>query len=209
MKLYHFPMSPNTVKVMAVMNKLGIKPEEVVLDLTKGETHNPDYKAVNPNALIPTLVDGDFVLWESNAIMLYLAEKHDSDLLPKDLQGRAEVNKWLSWQLAHFGRGIGMAVFERVAPNFIEGYQVDEGALKKGLEMIERFVPVLDAHVADRKFVLGDKPSLADIALAASLIHWRMAKLPLEGYTKMLAWYDRVCQLDYFKDALPQMPAMA
>lgn len=209
MKLYHFPFSPNTVKVMAVMHKLGIEPEQVVLDLTKGETHQPDYKAVNPNALIPTLEDGDFVLWESNAIILYLAEKYDSDLLPKDLKGRAETNRWLSWQLAHFGRGIGMATFERMAPNFIDGYQVDEGALKKGLEMIERFVPVLDAHLADRRFVLGDQPTLADIALAASMCHWRLAKLPLDGYSNLMAWYDRMGQLDYYQKALPQMPALA
>ncbi|KJV04997.1 glutathione S-transferase family protein, partial [Methylocucumis oryzae] len=79
MKLYHFPISPNSRRVVAVIHHLGLECELIALDLSKGEHLTPEFISLNPNHMIPTLVDGDTVLWESNAIMQYLCAKVGDD----------------------------------------------------------------------------------------------------------------------------------
>lgn len=207
MELYTFPPSPNHVRVMALINELGLPVDLVLLDLTKGETNTDEFKGINPNGKIPTLVDGETVVWESHAIMLYLAEKHDSKLLPKELAPKTEMNQWMCWNLAHFAPALGGVVWERVAPKMIEGYQADEHQLMICLQQMERFCPVLDQHLATRAFVTGDQPTLADLSLASMLVHKEMAQLPLDQYENLLTWYQRVAGLPYFKAALPKMPA--
>lgn len=209
MKLYTFPPSPNSIKVMALVHQLGLEPEVQVLDLTQHEASTPEFKAVNPNGMIPTLVDGEVTLWESNAILLYLAEKHGSPLYPTDFEQRTEMNRWLFWQVAHFGPAIGGVVWERVAPMFFKDHQTDHRALNQSLEKLARFAPILDDHLADRRFVLGAEPCLADLALGAPLCHKEMGQLPVDSYQHMMQWFGRLMELPYFKKALPQMPAPA
>ena len=103
MKLYGFPPSPNTWKVRAVAAQLGIKLELQLVDLSKGEQRTPSYLALNPTGRTPTLVDGDFKLWESTAIMQYLASRSTNSLWPNDARVRADIMRWQSWQLQHFG----------------------------------------------------------------------------------------------------------
>ena len=99
-ELYVFPPSPRAFKVMAIANHLGIEPTLHVLDLIKGEQKSPQYAALNPNMRMPTLRDGDYVLWESNAIMQYLAAKRpESRLLPTDEKGRLDVTRWQFWRI--------------------------------------------------------------------------------------------------------------
>ena len=93
MKLYTFPPSPNSRKIMAVAHYLGIELDVHFVDLTKGDQMKPEFLALNPNHKIPTLQDGDFVLWESNAIMQYLAaSQSDRSLWPREPRPQAEVN---------------------------------------------------------------------------------------------------------------------
>src|SRR5208337_2613528 len=104
MKLYGFPFSPNTWKVRAVAVHLGLPLEFALVDLTKGEQKTPDYLALNPTGRAPVLVDGDFKLWESVAILQYIASKTPNALWPNDARARADITRWQSWQLAHFGK---------------------------------------------------------------------------------------------------------
>src|SRR5205823_11038710 len=104
-ELYVFPPSPRAFKVMAFANYLGIEPTLHMLDLIKGEQKSPQYAALNPNMRMPTLKDGDYVLWESNAILQYLAAKRpQSGLLPTDEKARLDVTRWQFWDLAHWIR---------------------------------------------------------------------------------------------------------
>src|SRR5262249_44646614 len=75
-KLYHFPSSPNCLKVRAVAYELGLELELATVNIFRGESRSPAFEALNPNGLVPVLIDGDFVLWESNAILTYLASTH-------------------------------------------------------------------------------------------------------------------------------------
>ena len=204
MKLHTFLPSPNSVKVMAVIHQLELDVELVHIDLTKQERVD---HALNPNGMIPTLQDGDVTLWESQAIMLHLAKKHNSDLLPADPKQRAHMDQWMFWFLAHFGPAVGGVVWERVAPRIFPDYEADQHNLTKSLANLERYGKVLNDHLRDRKFILGDQPSLADVSIAAPLTHKDMAQLPLDDYPHLLAWFGRMMELSYFKKALPPAPA--
>lgn len=205
--LHHFPQSPNAFKVLLVLHHLRLDYAEEIVDLTQGGTHTPEYMKLNPNALMPTLVDGDFVLWESNAIILYLAERQGSDLLPTGLRQKADVHRWLSWQLAHWSQALGPLTFEALAPHFIPGYQRDEASYQRGMTNLKRYAPVLDAHLKDRKYMVADRLTLADFAVASPMVHWRLARIPLEEFENLQAWYSRLEALEAWKKALPQMPA--
>jgi glutathione S-transferase len=118
MKLYYFE-TPNARKPCAVAKYLGAPVEFVRVDLTKREQKSPEYLAINPNARVPALQDGDIKLWESHAIMCYLANKAGSDLWPKDDHARIDILCWLNWDTAHFSRHAARLFFERyIKPNF-------------------------------------------------------------------------------------------
>src|SRR5215467_11998241 len=115
MKLYHNPLSPNVRRVRLTAAVLGVQLEEKRLDFAKGEHKNPEYLALNPNGAVPTLVDGDFVLTESRAIMQYLAStKPESGLLPRDERARADVTRWQFWDSSHFSPQLGTFTFQKL-----------------------------------------------------------------------------------------------
>ena len=102
MKLYDAQVNVNSRKIFAVARELDLPIELMRLDMMAGEHKRPEFLKLNPNGKVPTLVDGSFAVWESNAIMLYLVQKHGkSKLLPTELKARAEVDQWLFWQTAH------------------------------------------------------------------------------------------------------------
>ena len=209
LKLYTFPLSPNHIKVAAVLHHLGLEFQPVVLDLTKRESFAPEYADTNPNSMIPTLVDGDFTLWESTAIITYLAEKSGSDLMPTEVRERAEVVRWLSWQMCHWTPALGTIAFERLAPYFFEGYITDEAAVEKALLQLKRFATVLDGHLKDRSFVANDRLSVADFALAAAAVHRNRAQIALDDYPHLQSWLGRIEALPAWQKALPPAPAHA
>lgn len=209
MKLYVYLPSYNSIKVMAVVHHLGLDPELENINPTKGETQTPEFIAINPNGKIPTLQDGDFTLWESQAIMRYLAEKHESDLVPSELSQKALMDQWLCWNIAHFTPAVGGVVWERLAPQIIEGYQPDERQLAKSLENLARFAPILDKHLEDREFVVGSRLTIADFALAAPLPYAEAAQLPISHLSNLNAWFQRVLKVPGFRKALPPAPVSA
>jgi glutathione S-transferase len=121
MKLYYVVGSPNCRKVHAVVSRTGLKVDMEYMDFFTGELQAPAYHAVNPNGMVPALVDGDLKLWESNAIMAYLADAAGADALyPRDAKRRADVQRWLFWEVTHFNKALGILSFETVAkPNFM------------------------------------------------------------------------------------------
>ena len=119
MKLYAFPPSPNTWKVRAVAAHLGIPLDMEYVDLFKGASHTPAYLAINPTGRTPSLVDGDFKLGESTAIMQYVASQKPNSLWPNDARIRADVMRWQSWTLAHWSKeGCEPLLFQPVYQEF-------------------------------------------------------------------------------------------
>ena len=115
MRLYLFPPSSRALGVVALKNHVALDCELRPIDLGRGDQRAPDYVTLNPNQKMPTLQDGGFVLWESNAILFYLASKRpERALWPEDVRGQADVMRWLAWQTAHWdAESCGMVAFEK------------------------------------------------------------------------------------------------
>jgi glutathione S-transferase len=210
MKLIGFPPSPNTWKVRAVAAYLGIPLELEFVDLTKGASHTPEYLALNPTGRTPLLVDGDFKLWESNAIMQYLASQKPNSLWPDDARARADIARWQSWQLAHFSKeGCEPLLFQRIVKQILNLGPPDEAIVAKGLECFNKEAAVLDAHLATQPYLVGKDVTLADFSVAAPLLYAERAALPLASYPNAKAWFDRVSALPCWKETMPQFTAAA
>jgi glutathione S-transferase len=202
MKLYYDELL-NPRKTCAVAKHVNAPVEFVRLDVATGAHKTPDFLAINPNGQLPVLQDGAFSLWESNAIMCYFARKTASDLWPRDEIGQIETVRWLSWDGAHFSRHGGALYFEYVIkPRFNLG-PPDETTVSKATGGMRRSAAVLDAHLRDRRFVLGDKPTIADFALAVSLPYLEAVGKPLTGFGEIVRWHDRLNELPAWRDPFP------
>jgi glutathione S-transferase len=211
--LYVFPPSPRAFKVMVIANHLGLETKVRFLDLIRGEQKTPEYAALNPNMRMPTLQDGNYVLWESNAIAQYLAGlKPGSGLLPGDERARLDVTRWQFWDVAHWDPACAVFLFENVAkPAVFKSGEPDPAALAKGAESFERAAKVLDGQLKGRKFIIGEELTVADFCLGAPLNYAEMARLPIEPYREIKRWYASLRALPAWQKTLAQcaLPAAA
>ncbi len=205
MKLYHFPLSPNSRRVLAVAYHLGLDPELIDVSLPKGEHMQPEFIALNPNHKIPTFIDDDgFTLWESTAIMQYLAKKESGHTLyPDDLKQQADTNRWLYWNIAHWSPACGIYVFEYLFKKLLKLGDPDPDELKKGDELFSRFADVLDNHLKNRKWLVGDNITLADYAVGSFLDHAKVAHMPIDNFKQIQRWYADIETLEAWKKSAP------
>jgi len=208
LKLHVFPPSPRAFKVQAAANHLGLDYELCFVNLAKGDQKRPEHLAINPNGKMPVLEEDGFALWESNAILHYLAgKKPGSGLLPLDERGRADVMRWLFWDSAHWDAACAILVFEHlVKPMFGRG-GADPVEVAKGEERFQQCAKVLDALLKGRKFICGDKLTLADFSIGASLILAEQAKLPLVPYAEIKRWYAGLTALPCWQKTLAGIAA--
>jgi glutathione S-transferase len=212
-ELFVFPPSPRAFKVMAVANHLGIDTTLRMVDLVKGEQMSPDFAALNPNMRMPALRDGDYVLWESGAIGQYLAgRKPQSGLLPTGERERLDVTRWQFWDIAHWEPACAVFIFEHVVkPIVLKSGEPDPAAIAKGAEAFHRAAKVLDAQLKGKTFVTGERLTLADFSLGASMNLADMARFPAEPYGEIKRWYGTLRALPAWQKTLAQcaMPAAA
>jgi glutathione S-transferase len=198
MKLYTNLFSPNARKVHAVAHALDIELEAQTVDLRAGEQRTPEYLALNPNGKVPTLVDGDTVLWESNAIMCYLAGKGDTDLWPKSAK-RYDILRWMFWESNHLtnalNRLFGQKFFNRDNP--------DQGIVERATKDFRKYAEVLDANLADNSYVTGDTLTLADFAIGVCFGYIVPLELPMEGLDNITRWWNAFSATPSGKILLP------
>jgi glutathione S-transferase len=206
MKIYDFPFSPNCRKVRAVVYELGLKPEFSNVHLFKGEQRATDFLAMNPNGRVPVMVDGDFVLWESNAIAAYLAT--GSHLLPSTARERAEVDRWCAWQLAHLGPAIGKVAYQRLVKPMAGQGQPDEKIIEEGMADYAKFAGVLEASLGTREYVAG-RLSIADFVLASVFTGGATVGLETAPLPRVDAWLGRMLARDSMKRAVADAQASA
>ncbi|MET1411531.1 glutathione S-transferase family protein [Roseibium sp. HPY-6] len=193
MKLYVTDLSPNSRRVLAAVHHLGLEQETDVqkFNLFAGEHQTDEFRAINPNVKVPVLVDGDFTLWEANPIMIYLADRRGAEeFCPSDRMGRIEVLRWQSWEVQHFNRALGDIVWETVAKQVFGIGPADEEKISAGQDNFRRFAGVLEDHLSDRDFVLGDKPTVVDFSVGShsALALHPQSQVPLLEFPKVLAW---------------------
>ena len=188
MQIYADPITVNCRKVLAGLDFLGAPFERVHVDYFKAEQKEPAYTALNPNASVPALKDGDFVLWESNAILQYVADKLGRDsAYPRDLRTRADVNRWLLWESSSWFPSCYVFLVEHCVKPLL-GAAPDPAVLDAQAVQFHKLAGILNARLARSAWVCGDAPTIADIALAAPMHLHAEQKLPLADHPHLKRW---------------------
>lgn len=206
MKLYCFPPSPNSRKVLALALHLGIALETQIVNLPAGGQKKPEYLKINRSGRTPTLVDGDLRLPESNAIMQYIAAKAAPNTAwPGDERIRAKVLAWLCWQLDHWNRACNLLVWENMLKKFLNAGEPDPAEVRRGEQLFHTYAAELDSHLGGRDYLVGADLTLADFAVAAPLENAGRARFPMDAYGNIKRWYAGMEQLDAWRRTAPQM----
>lgn len=206
MKLYLLRNSPNCRKVLATMNYLSLDIELIPFDLSKGETKEPAFLAVNPNGKTPTLDDNGFILWESNAISQYLSDSAtDNSLLPKNKKARADITRWQFWETNHYGRAVGDILWERFAKELFTGETTDPEILEDALNRFQEYAPILEQQLKQHSFVTGETVTLADFSLACHAGFVELGGLPIADYPNIVQWYQRMDDVPGWRESAPEL----
>ncbi len=192
----------NGYKPVIFLEEAGIPYDLTAIDFGKKEQKSPDYLKLNPNGRIPTIVDrsnGDFSVFESGAILWYLAEKYRV-MLPTEAKARSETLQWLMFQMAGVGPMMGQAMyFQRIAaPNDHD----EPFSIRRYVDESRRLLEVLDTRLAGREWLAGDDYSIADIATFPWARAYPWAKVSIDGLENLQAWFDRIDARPAVKKAL-------
>jgi glutathione S-transferase len=194
MKLYCDPISTTSRPVMLFITEQGLDVELVHVDLMSGANREPAYLVINPNGIVPFLVDGDLALGESSAILKYLAEKIGSPTYPTEIKARAKANEALDWFNTQFHEYFCLFT---VYPNFGIPHGLDpvtgQSMVAYGHEHSARWLKVLDQHMlAGRDFVCGDQITVADYLGSAFMTLGDGIGFDLSPYPNVAAWVARM-----------------
>lgn len=193
MKLYDSLSTPVCRPIRMLAHELDIPLEFQLLDYSKNETKSPEFLKVNPNGRIPVLQDGEMILWESGAILNYLAgQRPERGLLPTDLKARADVDRWLFWRASHLHPAMMKVVYERVLKAKYGLGPMDEKVLAQGLAEVEEFCTVLDHELAGREYLANNKLSVADFFVVGSFQLRVPGNIDLSKWKNLTAWIARM-----------------
>jgi GST-like protein len=187
--LYTFP-TPNGRKPVILLEELGVPYTVKTVDITQGEQFSPEFMALNPNSKIPVIVDTetDITVFESGAILIYLAEKYKSELWPQDFPARMQVLQWLMFQMGSVGPLMGQhGHFRRSAPD-------NEYGVKRYRDETLRLFSVMDKQLAKQDYIAGDSYSIADIAIFPWVMTYDFQGLTLDKHPHLENWTDLLSQ---------------
>jgi glutathione S-transferase len=208
MKLHIAPPSPRAIKVVALKNNLGLECEIRVLNFSTGDHTTPDFAALNPNKLMPVLEDDGFVLWESNAILQYLAaKKPERGLWPSDPKRQSDVLRWMSWEAAHWAPdACSILIRENLLKRIFGGGDPDPAEIARGQSEFHRFAGVLDGSLKGRKWLTGNDLTIADYSVGAWMAVAQLAQYPLAKYSEINRWYGALSSKPGWKEAIVPPP---
>jgi glutathione S-transferase len=196
LKIYG-PTASRAARALWIAHELGIPFEHIAMEMK--DLKGPDYLKINPNGKVPTLVDGDFVLFESMAINLYLAAKYNKDgFLPADLQQQALCHQWSFWGMTEVEKSLLTILIDMflTAPD-----KRKPEAVAEATKALPRPFNVLNGALQGREYLLGDKFTVADLNLA-SICSWaRLIKYDFSPFPNVSAWLERCLSRPAYKAA--------
>ena len=191
-KIWGRNSSSNVQKVLWLCDELGIDYERKDIGGPFGGTDTPAYRALNPNGLIPTIEDGDFVLWESNPIVRYLHDKYGNGrLLTNTLEGRADADRWMTWENTVLARTVFPVFFQMVRT---PAEKRNPAKLAQDIVSATKSLTILERHLATRPYLTGDSFSLADLANGIWTYRWHAMAIDHPDLPHIKAWYRRLAE---------------
>jgi glutathione S-transferase len=197
LKIWGRATSSNVQKVLWCCAELGIEFERVDVGGPFGGNQDPEYLALNPNGLVPTVKDGDLVIWESNTICRYLAATRGGErLYPSDPARRTQVERWMDWQLAGPGAPMGPLLYGLVRS---KPEQRDRAAIEAARLRAAAAWEVVDETLSGRPYLAGAELSLAEIVLGTLVYRWHNFPIERPPMENLRAWYERLRARPGFK----------
>jgi glutathione S-transferase len=196
--------SSNVQKVVWALNEMKVPYERTDAGGAFGIVNTPEYLAMNPNARVPTMDEDGFILWESNAIVRYLANKHDrGGLCPSDPRQHADADRWMDWQQTTLG-----PTMTPIFWNLVRTPEPDRDMklVESSKSAMEGLAKIMDNALADRAFLAGDSFTMADIPAAIQIYRWVALVEDRPSVPNLDAWYDRLCQREPFKTHVLDIP---
>jgi len=201
LKIWGRKNSSNVRKVLWAAEELGLEYESISAGGAFGINDQPEYLAKNPNGVVPMIEDGDFVLWESNAIVRYLAAQYapDSTLCPSDAKARARQDKWMDWTTSTFAVPF-KTVFWGVLRTPAE--QQDWAQINVAKVTIEGMLRIVDKTLSTQPYLSGNEFGMGDIPLGSFIYAW--FEMPIEriDLPHLKAWYERLQQRPAYRTAV-------
>lgn len=198
--------SSNVMKVVWLLEKLKLPYERIDVGGKFGKTDTPEYRAMNPNGLVPTLQDNGFTLWESNAILRYLCSAYapDSPLWPSDVRARANVDRWMDYQQTALNapQGVVFVGLVRTAPE-----QRDMAAIATAAKQVGRIWSILDAELGRHPYVAGERLTLADFCYGPHIHRWFTFAIERPDTPNLRAWYERLLALPAYAEHVAVTPS--
>lgn len=194
--------SSNVQKVLWVCGELNLPFEREDLGGPFGGNDTARYRALNPNGKVPTIVDQDFVLWESNSCTRYLSAKHGADTLyPDNLKTRSSAERWMDWQIS--------TVSPTLVPVFwglIRTPPKERNAekIEKARKKLSANLSILDTHLKNSKYIAGESFTMGDIPIGITAYRWFNMEMEREPYKNLKRWYDLLCDRPPFQEHIMQ-----
>ncbi len=204
LKIWGRANSINVQKVLWCCGELDLKYERIDAGMKFGVNDTPDYRAMNPNALVPTINDDGFILWESQAIVRYLARKHGvGTFCPSDPKACADADRWMDWNATTVWLNLRPIFWNlvRTPPEKRDVALVNDSRNKLAANMA-----ILDTHLARRNYVIGDALTMGDIPLATAVQRWFNLPIERETYSNLEAYYRRLQGRPAFKQFVDLSP---
>jgi glutathione S-transferase len=200
MKLYSHPLSLNCYKVRLLLSFLGQEYDYENVDLVNDHHKSDEFLSLHPLGQVPVLVDGDFSIWDSQAILVYLARKFENETwLPLTPETSAQITSWLSFAAKELAIGLAAARVHHLLGgqgiNFVTRLDID---IDRATAQAEKSLEVLNHYLSSHQWLAGDAPTIADIACFPAIEFAHEGKISVSAYPQVQAWVDRVNQLpDY------------
>ena len=190
--------SSNVQKVMWLLDEINCACERVDVGGKYGGNRDDSYLVKNPNGVVPTVIHGENVIWESNTILRYFANVFQlSHLYPTDAMERAEIERWMDWQLSTFGP-VNVSLYQGIVRTPV--LERKDEVIEQHRERNAALLSILEATLADRPFIAGDQFTLADISMGALVHRWFNLPIKRPNYPRLGAWYDSMCGRKAFMD---------
>lgn len=200
LKIWGRANSTNVKKVVWAAEELGLPYERLEAGGVHGVVETPEYRALNPNSLVPTIEDDGFVLWESNSIVRYLAAKHDTGgLYPTGLAERADAERWMDWTTSSIATPFRDIFWNMVR---LTPEKRDPAAVESGLKRCAPLFSIADEALARTPFLAGERLTMGDIPLGCFAYAWFNMPIDRPNLPNLAAWYQRLTERPAYRTAV-------